>query len=284
MSLVITGATGNLGRAAVETLLEKVPADHIIAVVRSEGKAADLAARGVRIAVADYNSPKTFEGLFTEGDKVLLVSGSEMGKDRAAQHKVVIDAARAAGVALLAYTSVVGALTSSLADDHRATEGLIRESGLPYVVLRNAWYHENYTSQLAQVLEHGAVTQAAGEGRIATASRDDLAAAAAAVLVGEGHEGKTYELTGDTAYSFAEFAAELTRQTGKDVTYHAVQGETYLGILTGAGVPPFLAEVLVDFDTSIEKGELAVTTDHLSTLIGRPAAPITDAIAVALKS
>lgn len=164
MSIVVTGATGHLGRLVVEQLLEKVPAGQVTAVVRDESRAADLAARGVRLAVADYNAPETFDGLFSAGDKVLLISGNEFAKGRVQQHKVVIEAARAAGVALLAYTSAPASLTASLADDHRGTEEALLASGLPYALLRNGWYHENYTEQLGTVLEHGAVVAAAGEG------------------------------------------------------------------------------------------------------------------------
>ncbi|QQM42786.1 SDR family oxidoreductase [Streptomyces liliifuscus] len=283
MSIVVTGATGHLGRFVIEGLLEKVPADRITAVVRSEEKAADFAARGVRIAVADYNAPETFDGLFSAGDKVLLISGNEFDKGRVAQHKVVLDAAKAAGVALLAYTSAPGSLTAALADDHRGTEAAILESGVTYALLRNGWYNENYTENLAPVLEHNAVVQAAGEGRISTASRADYAAAAVAVLTGEGHENKTYELGGDTAFGFAEYAAEVAKASGKEITYNAVPGDVFEGILTGAGLPAPFAAILAGVDASIEKGELVVTTGDLSRLTGRPTTPIAESIAAALK-
>ncbi len=284
MSIVVTGATGNLGRFVIEGLLEKVPADQITAVVRDEAKAAGFAARGVKIAVADYNQPETFDGVLSAGDKVLLISSSEVHLDRVAQHQVVIDAAKAAGVSLLAYTSAPGSLTASLADDHRATEKVILESGLPYTLLRNSWYNENYTENLAPVLEYNAVVQAAGDGRVASAARADYAAAAVAVLTGEGHENKTYELSGDTAWSYAEYAAEVSKQTGKEIGYNAVPAATYVGILTGAGVPEFMAVILAGVDVSAEKGELAVTTGDLSRLTGRPTTPIADSIAAALKA
>ena len=284
MSIVVTGATGNLGRFVIEGLLEKVPADQITAVVRDEAKAADYAARGVKIAVADYNSPETYDGIFSAGDKVLLISGSELHLDRVAQHKVVIDAAKVAGVALLAYTSAPGTLTAALADAHRATETAILESGLPYTLLRNSWYNENYTENLAPVLEYNAVVQAAGEGRVASAARADYAAAAVAVLTGEGHENKTYELSGDTAWGYAEYAAEIAKQTGKEIGYNSVPVETYIGILTGAGLPEPVAVILAGVDVSTEKGELAVTSGDLSRLSGRPTTPIADSIAAALKA
>ncbi|MEU6541310.1 SDR family oxidoreductase [Streptomyces sp. NPDC047000] len=284
MSIVVTGATGHLGRHVVEQLLEKVPAGQITAVVRDEARGAGFAARGVRIAVADYNRPETFDGLFAAGDKVLLVSGNEFDKGRVQQHRTVIDAAKAAGVALLAYTSAPASLRAALADDHRGTEEILLASGLPYTLLRNGWYHENYTENLAPVLEHHAVVSSAGEGRVSSASRADYAAAAVAVLTGEGHENKAYELGGDEAWSFAEYAAELSAQTGSEIAYNAVPGEVMKGILTGAGMPEPFAEILVGVDASIAKGELVVTTGDLSRLAGRPTTPLADAIRAALKN
>lgn len=284
MSIVVTGATGNLGKFVVEGLLEKVPAEQITAVVRSEEKATGFAARGVKIAVADYNAPETFDNVFSAGDKVLLISGSEVGNDRVGQHKAVINAAKAAGVALLAYTSAPGTLTAALANDHRGTEEALLASGLPYVLLRNGWYNENYTEQLAPVLEYSAVTHAAGEGRVSSAARADYAAAAVAVLTGEGHENKTYELGGDTAWSFAEYAAELSKQTGKEIANNAVSVEAFTGILAGAGLPEPVAAIIAGVDASIEKGELVVSSGDLSRLIGRPTTPISDSIAAALKA
>ncbi|WP_431990263.1 SDR family oxidoreductase [Streptomyces albogriseolus] len=283
MSIVVTGASGKLGRHVVEQLLEKVPAGQVTAVVRSPERVADLAERGVRVAVADYNAPETFDGLFAAGDKVLLISGNEFDKGRVRQHSAVIDAARAAGVALLAYTSAPGSLTATLADDHRGTERALLDSGVPYVLLRNGWYHENYTENLAPVLEHDAVVAAAGEGRISSASRADYAAAAVAVLTGEGHENTTYELGGDEAWSFAEYAAELSRQTGREIVYNPVTPEALTGILTGAGVPEPMAAVLAGVDAAIAEGELVVDSGDLSRLTGRPTTPLAEAVAAALK-
>ncbi|MGV9526603.1 SDR family oxidoreductase [Streptomyces cellulosae] len=283
MSIVVTGASGKLGRHVVEQLLEKVPAGQVTAVVRSPEKVADLAERGVRVAVADYNAPETFDGLFAAGDNVLLISGNEFDKGRVRQHSVVIDAAKAAGVALLAYTSAPGSLTAALADDHRGTERALLDSGVPYVLLRNGWYHENYTENLAPVLEHNAVVAAAGEGRVSSASRADYAAAAVAVLTGEGHENTTYELGGDEAWSFAEYAAELSRQTGREIVYNPVTPEVLTGILTGAGLPEPVAATFAGVDAAIAKGELVVDSGDLSRLAGRPTTPLAEAIAVALK-
>jgi NAD(P)H dehydrogenase (quinone) len=283
MSIVVTGATGHLGRHVVEQLLEKVPADQITAVVRTPEKAADFAERGVKIVVADYNTPETFDTVFATGDKVLLISGNEFEKGRVRQHKVVIEAAKAAGVALLAYTSAPGPLAAALADDHRGTEEALLASGVPYALLRNGWYNENYTENLAPVLEHSAVVAAAGDGRVSAASRADYAAAAVAVLTGEGHENQTYELGGDEAWSFAEYAAELSRQTGKEIAYNNVPAETLIGILTGAGLPEPFAAILAGVDASIAQGQLVVSSGDLSRLSGRSTTPISESIALALK-
>ncbi|WP_458106601.1 NAD(P)H-binding protein [Arthrobacter sp. R3-55] len=283
MSIVVTGATGNLGRYVIEGLLEKVRAEQITAVVRCEEKAAGFAARGVKIAIADYNTPESFDGLFSTGDKVLLISSSEFHNGRVSQHKIVLDAAKTAGVALFAYTSALGALNGPITEDHRDTETAIIESGLPYTLLRNGWYNENYTEHLAPVLQYSTVTQASGKGLVASASRADYAAAAVAVLTGQGHEDKTYELSGDTAWSFAEYAVELSRQTGKDISYQPVSVDDYFGILTGrAGFPTPLASVLTAVEASIEMGELAMTNGVLANLTGRPTTPIAHSIAAAL--
>ncbi|MET8789603.1 SDR family oxidoreductase [Streptomyces pseudogriseolus] len=283
MSIVVTGASGKLGRHVVEQLLEKVPAEQVTAVVRSPEKVADLAARGVRVAVADYNAPETFDGLFAAGDKVLLISGNEFDKGRVRQHSLVIDAAKAAGVALLAYTSAPATLTATLADDHRGTERALLDSGVPYVLLRNGWYHENYTENLAPVLEHDAVVAAVGEGRISSASRADYAAAAVAVLTGEGHENATYELGGDEAWSFAEYAAELSRQTGREIAYNPVTPEQLTGILVGAGLPEPMAAMFAGVDAAIAEGQLVVDSGDLSRLAGRPTTPLAEAVTAALK-
>ncbi|MFI6145488.1 SDR family oxidoreductase [Streptomyces sp. NPDC051109] len=283
MSIVVTGATGALGRLVVEELLSEVPAERVAVVVRSEEKAADLAARGVEVRVADYDAPETLAGAFRSGDRVLLISGNEVGR-RVPQHLAVIEAARAAGVAQLAYTGILGGPEADfdLADEHKVTEQAILDSGLPHTFLRNGWYHENYTGHLGTVLEHGAVVGSAGAGRIASAARADYAAAAAAVLTGEGHLNQVYELSGDSAWSLAEYAAEVAAQTGKEVAYSEVPAETHLSILTGAGVPEGFAAILVDVDAAISRGRLAHTGGDLSRLIGRPTTPVADAIASAL--
>ncbi|WP_369020411.1 SDR family oxidoreductase [Streptomyces californicus] len=283
MSIVVTGATGALGRLVVDDLLATVPAEQVVAVVRDKEKAADLSARGVELRIADYSRPETLAGAFRTGDRVLLISGSEVGR-RVAQHAAVIDAAKAAGVAQLAYTGVLGGPDAdfTLADEHRATEQLVLDSGLPYTFLRNGWYTENYTANLAPVLEHRAVVSNAGEGRIASASRADYAAAAAAVLTGDGHLNTAYELSGDTAWPLAAYAALLSELTGEEIAYKNVPAAVHQEILVGAGVPEGFAAILVDVDAAIERGRLAGTSGDLARLIGRPTTPLAETVRTAL--
>lgn len=284
MTIVVTGATGHLGHLVIDELLTRVPAADVAALVRDPAKAADLAARGVELRVADYNRPETLAAAFHAGDRVLLISGSEVGQ-RVAQHSAVVDAAAAAGVALLAYTGILGGPEADfvLADEHKATEAYILASGLPYVFLRNGWYTEVYTENLAPVLEHGAVVGNAGEGRVASAARADYAAAAAVVLTGEGHEGRAYELSGDVAWSFAEYAALLSELTGQQIVYNNVPGEARQQILVGAGLPADFAAILVDVDHAIGRGLLAGTSGDLTRLIGRPTTPLRETATAAVK-
>ncbi|MBW3705402.1 NAD(P)-dependent oxidoreductase [Streptomyces griseus] len=283
MSIVVTGATGALGRLVVDALLAEVPAGEVVAVVRDKEKAAALAARGVELRIADYDRPESLAGAFRSGDRVLLISGSEVGR-RVAQHTAVIDAAKAAGVARLAYTGNLGGPDAdfTLADEHRATERLILDSGLPYTFLRNGWYTENYTANLAPVLEHREVLANAGEGRIASASRADYAAAAVAVLTGDGHLNTAYELSGDTAWSLAEYAALLSELTGEEIAYRNVPAAAHQEALVGAGVPEGFAAILVDVDEAIGRGRLAGTSGDLARLIGRPTTPLAETVRAAL--
>ncbi|MYS20558.1 NAD(P)H dehydrogenase (quinone) [Streptomyces sp. DvalAA-14] len=285
MSIVVTGASGHLGRLVVAELLARgTAAGEIAAVVRDAGKAADLAAQGVELRIADYDQPPTLKDAFRAGDRVLLISGSEVGR-RIPQHNAVVEAAAGAGVALLAYTGALGGPDADfvLADEHKATEQLVLASGLSYVFLRHGWYTEVYTQNLPTVLEHGAVVAAAGDGRIASAARADYAAAAAVVLAGEGHEGRAYELSGDTAWSLAEYAALVGELTGREIAYRNVSAEDYRAVLLGAGLPAAFADVLVDVDRAIGLGLLAGTSGNLARLIGRPTTPLRETVAAALK-
>lgn len=279
--IVVTGATGQLGRLVIASLLKKTPASNIVAAVRNVEKAKDLAAQGVQIRQADYSQPASWDTALKGANKVLLISSSEIGQ-RAQQHKAVIDAAKRAGVQLLAYTSVLHADTSvlGLAGEHQETEADIRASGLPAVILRNGWYTENYAMGIPTALSLGSVFGCAGDGRIASAARADYAEAAAVVLTSEGQAGKTYELAGDSAYTLGEFAAEISRQSGKAISYVDLPETEYKKALLGAGLPEFLAELLANSDTGVSKGALFDDGKQLSKLIGRP----TTALATVVKS
>jgi len=282
MSIVVTGATGKLGRHVVESLLERgLPASEITAVGRSTDRIGDLAARGVNVVAANYHDAASLDAAFAGADKVLLVSSSDFD-DRAGQHRTAIEAAALAGIGHLVYTSAPKATTTSmlLAADHRATEEAIAASGLTSTILRNGWYVENYTAQLPTYLEHGMVG-AAGDGKVSIALRSDLAEAAAVVLTTDGHEGTVYELGGD-AVTLPELAAIISDVTGQTVTYTDVPVETFAGILVGAGLPEPVAGIFADVDRSISEGELYVDPTDLATLLGRPATPAARAVTIAL--
>jgi len=280
VSIVVTGATGQLGRHVLEALLERgVPAEEIVAAGRSVGKLSDFAERGVQVKPMDYADAGSVAATLNGARRVLLISGSEVGQ-RVQQHRTVIEAAKAEGVELLAYTSIANADTTAmlLAEEHKATEALLRESGVPFVLLRNGWYLENYTEQLPGTLAQGALAGSAGEGKVSGAARADYAHAAAAVLVADGQAGKVYELGGDDAFSMADLAAEISAATGKAVTYKDLPAEEYVGVLTGVGVPEAFAEILADSDLGIARGDLLVSTGDLRRLIGRPTTSLGQAV------
>lgn len=280
--IVITGATGNLGQHVIANLLKSVPAANIIAAVRNPAKAADLAAKGVQVRQADYNDGASLDAAFKGATKILLISSSEVGQ-RAQQHQNVIDAAKRAGVSLLAYTSVLRADTSplGLAAEHVITEAAIRASGLPYTFLRNGWYLENHTEHLAPVLEHGVVLGAAQNGRFSSAARADYAAAAAAVLVSAQPQA-IYELAGDHGFTLAEYAAEVARQSGKAIVYKDLPQADFKAALVSVGVPEGFADLLADSDAGAAKGGLEDHGKQLSALIGRPTTTLLDAVKAAL--
>lgn len=283
MSIVVTGATGQLGRHVLEALLERgVPAADIVAAGRSVEKLADFSARGVRVQHMDYADPGSVAEALKGARRVLLISGSDVGR-RVEQHRTVINAAKAEGVELLAYTSIANADTTGmlLADEHKATEALLRESGVPFVLLRNGWYLENYTEQLPGTLAQGALAGSAGEGKVSGAARVDYAHAAAAVLVADDQAGKVYELGGDEAFSMADLASEITAATGKPVRYNNLPTEDYVGLLTGVGVPEAFAGILADSDLGIARGDLLVSTGDLRRLIGRPTTSLGQAVRAA---
>ncbi|AHG40695.1 quinone oxidoreductase [Pseudomonas syringae CC1557] len=283
--IVVTGATGQLGRLVIEQLLTRLPASQIIAAVRSPEKAADLAALGIQVRQADYSQPSTLDSAFAGAKKLLLVSSSEVGQ-RLVQHKAVVDAAKNAGIKLLAYTSVLHADRSALglAKEHRETEDYLHASGLPFVLLRNGWYTENYVAGAQGALAHGAVLGCAGEGRISSASRLDYAEAAATVLTDDQDQaGRVYELAGDDFYTLADYAAELSRQSGKTLAYVDLPQSEFEAALIKAGLPDFVAQLLADSDAAAAKGALFDDGRQLSTLIKRPTTPLAASIAETLK-
>lgn len=281
--ITVTAASGQLGRLTVEALLARgVPAGEIVAAVRNPAKAADLTGRGVQVRHANYDLPATLPDALAGTDRLLLVSGSEVGR-RVAQHSAVVDAAVAASVSLLAYTSILKADTSGipLAAEHKATEEYIQASGLRAAYLRNSWYTENYTANLGPALGTGTLLGAANNGRVGAVPRADYAAAAAAVLVDD-LEG-VYELAADEPFTMTELAAEVTRQTGTKVEYRDLDEDEYARALIAAGLPEPYARSLAAADRGIANGELASDSHDLSRLIGRPTTPLAEALAAALK-
>ncbi len=278
----ITGATGHLGRLALDALLDTTNPTQVVALARDPAKLADLAARGVEVRRFDYDAPQTLTPALAGIERLLLISSSEVGK-RAPQHQAVIDAAKAAGVGFIAYTSILHADTSpmGLAAEHRATEAALKESGLTHALLRNGWYTENYVQSAPAALEHGALLGAAGEGKISGASRADYAAAAAKVLTGEATS-KTYELAGDEAFTLAQFAQALSEIAGKPVVYKDLPEADYAAALKGAGLPAPVAEMLAESDAKAAKGSLFDDGRVLSGLIGRPTTPFKETLAAGL--
>ena len=280
MSIVITGATGQLGRQVVETLLERnVPPQEIVAAGRAVEKIADLAQRGVHVRKMDYTDAASVGKAMKGASKVLLISGSEVGQ-RVEQHRTVIEAAQREGIQLVAYTSIANADGSGmkLAVEHQATETLLEQSGVPFVLLRNSWYLENYTDQLPGVLAQGALVGSAGNGRVSAASRADYAQAAAAVLLADDQAGRIYELGGDKPFTMAELAAEISAAAGKHISYQDLPPREYAAMLVRVGVPEGGAEILADSDLGIARGDLLVNSGDLNRLIGRPATSMVEAV------
>jgi NAD(P)H dehydrogenase (quinone) len=280
----VTGATGQLGRLVIEALLKAIPAGQIVAAVRNPAKAGDLAERGVIVREADYSRPDTLAPALAGVQKLLLISSTEVS-GRLPRHRAVIDAAGRAGVSLLAYTSMLHADTSpaKLAIEHRQTEELITAAGLPAVILRNGWYTENHLMALPAALEHGAFAGAAKDGRFSSAARQDYAEAAAAVLTSDDQAGKTYELAADNAFTLAEFAAAVSRQSGKTIVYKDLSETAYRDMLTGAGLPADLAALLADADAAASRGALFDDGGALRRLIGRETTPMESLVAAALR-
>lgn len=283
--ILVTGASGQLGRLTIDALLKRVPASQIYALVRGEAAAAALSPLGVNVRIGDYRQPETLDAALSGIDRVLLISSNDLG-NRAAQHANVIDAAKRQNVSLIAYTSLLHADTSKLgiAGEHRETETALRASGVPFVLLRNGWYTENYTAGIPGALAHGAVAGSAGNGRIASAARADYAEAAAIVIASADVEsGRVFELAGDDSYTLTEFAQELSAQTNKEIAYADMPESEFKGILLGAGLPAPIAELLADSDKWASEGALFDDSRELSKLLGRPTTSWKTTVSAALK-
>lgn len=280
MTILITGATGNLGRLIIAALVERgADPQSIVAGARDVAKGADL---GVRVVHLDYTDPASITAALEGVDAVALVSGSEVGQ-RVAQHQAVIDAAKAAGVSKLVYTSAPKATTSDLvlAPEHKATEELIAASGLPAVILRNNWYTENYAADLARAAETGVLAAGVGEGRVASASRKDFADAVAVVLLEDGHVGEVYELGGDVAWNYGDLAAAFSEISGREVTYAPLSFDEQVAALRGFGLDEGTVGFVSALDAGIRNGALADTDGTLSRLIGRPTTPLVEGLRAA---
>ena len=282
--IVISGAAGHLGRLVVAGLLEKLPAEQIVAATRRPETLADLATRGVQVRPADFDEPDSLPTAFAGADRLLLISTDAVGA-RVAQHKAAVEAAVSAGVNHLVYTSVLhaGSTRLRLAADHKATEEIITASGLPHTFLRNSWYTEMYEQRARSGAESGIIVGGAGQGRVASASRADYAAAAVAVLTLDGTPNPTYELSGDVAWSFPELAAEVSRISGREVGYRDVPVAEYRKILLDTGLPEPAADTVAGIDHDIAGGALADTPGHLRALIGRSTTPLADTLATLLR-
>lgn len=280
MTIAVTGATGELGRLVIDRLKQRVPANQIVALVRDVPRASTL---GVEARAADYTQPDALEAALAGVDTLLLISSSEIGQ-RVAQHTNVINAAKKAGVRRVVYTSLLHADTStlSLAPEHVDTEKALQASGLTYTILRNGWYTENYMGAVGPALGLGTLYSSAADGRIASASRADYADAAVAVLTGQGHEGKIYELAGDTAYTLAELAAEISSQSGKSIGYRSIPEAAYAAALVKAGLPEGFAAALASWDVAASQGALFDDSRQLSALIGHPTTPLAQSVKAAL--
>jgi NAD(P)H dehydrogenase (quinone) len=280
MSIVVTATSGHLGRLIVRDLLARgVPAADVVAGARSLDAVADLAAAGVRTAVIDYADPATVEAALSAGDTFVLVSGNELAT-RDAQQADAVDAAKRAGVAHLVYTSGLRAAESPspIAASHAASEKVVRDSGIPFTLLRNGWYTENYARTLPAVRDSGVLLSSVGDGRVASATRIDFAQAVGAVVTTDGHLGRTYELSGDVAWTYDDLAAAFSELLGRDVVHRSVTPAQHQEALQGAGVPAEMAAMAVAVDAGIRAGAFAYQNGDLAHLIGRPTTPLVEGL------
>ncbi len=282
--IAITGATGHLGKLAVEALLSKgAKPQELVAIVRNKEKAKDLVSKGITVREADYSNVDRLQQALEGVDKLLFISGSEVGQ-RVPQHTNIVNAAKNAKVKFIAYTSILNADTSKmlLAKEHLVTEKLIEQSGIKHAFLRNGWYVENYTEQLGNVLKSGVIAGAAQNGKISAATRADYATAAAAVVLGDTSKNTTYELGGE-AFTLSELAAVVSRASGKKIEYKDMPTGEYAKLLMSFGVPQGFAEVLADSDAGIVRGELYTTRDDLKKLLGHAPSSLEETVKKAVQ-
>jgi NAD(P)H dehydrogenase (quinone) len=283
MSYVVTAATGHLGHLVVEALLERgAEPSSVVATARNVSKLQPFADRGVKTAELDYTKPETISNAIHEGDVVILISGDAIGQ-RVAQHSAVIDAAKTAGAARIVYTSAPKATTSPLilAPEHKATEEYLIASGVPFTILRNGWYSENYVGEIATATATGEIISSTGEGRVSSASRKDYAEAAAVVALDDSYAGQTLELSGDYAWNWTELAATIAEIIGKPVALKEVTADEHTALLTGAGLDAGTAGFVVALNGDIRAGLLDATSGDLARVIGRPTTPLAEGLAAA---
>ena len=285
-NILVTGAAGQLGKLIIDQLIARTPANRVAALVRSASQAGPLSRLGVEARIGDYTDGNSLDRALVGVERLLFISSNDL-VSRRAQHRNVIEAAKRAGVKLIAYTSLLHADRSQLglARDHRDTEADLRDSGVPFVLLRNGWYTENYTQAIPAALTHGAFLGSAGVGRIASAARQDFAEAAAAVLLSTDNQaGRIYELAGDSAYTLPQFVAEIAKQTGQPIAYQNLPQQTFREALQSAGLPAPVAALLADSDAGASQDGLYDEGRALSRLIGRPTTPFAQTIAESLLS
>ncbi|MBX2914212.1 MAG: SDR family oxidoreductase [Cyclobacteriaceae bacterium] len=276
MKTAVTGANGQLGRLIIQRLKEKTSTQGLVALVRTPEKANDL---DVEVRAFDYDQPETLAASLNSVDVLLLISGSEIGK-RKQQHENVINAAKKAGVKKIVYTSVLHADKSSLglAPEHLATEQALKASGITYTILRNGWYTENYAASIPGSVQAGAFVGSAKDGKISAAARKDYADAAVVVLTTSGHDNKVYELAGDTNFTLTNLAAEVSKQTGKNIPYNNLPEAEYAEILKKIGLPEPMAHAYASMDVSASKNDLFDDSKQLSGLIGRSTTPLAEVV------
>lgn len=284
MKYLVTGATGKLGSKVVESLLTVVPVNEVAVSVRNIEKAEKLRSRGVDVRHGDFDAPETLDAAFEGVDRLLIISADGDNDTRIQQHKNAVDAAKRAGVQFIAYTSLADATNSknTMAPPHVATEAAIKETGIPYAFLRNNWYLENEIGNIQGAIAGAPWTTAAGDGKVGWALQADYAAAAAAVLIGKGHENKTYELSGPLLTQ-EELATLLGEVLGHEVAVNHVDSETYAATMKEAGIPDFVLPILVGIEESIRNGSLAVESNDFEHVLGRPIIGTQDALRILVR-